>query len=230
MTFSIDKYHFNSELILEDLPAEEYRLLRENMKRVDVKKGKVLFRQGTFSKGFYLLKKGKVKIYQTNRNGKASIAYIFRKGELFGYRPLLCDEPHPASGAALEDCSILFMSKKHFLNALDRAPVFLRKLLVNLSHEFSVLISQVSVFSQQHVRQRVALVLRILNEKYKKEEKEFPAVINLSRDDIAGYAGTSVETLVRMLREFKDEKIIRTEGRKIIILKPKELEKIAEQY
>jgi CRP-like cAMP-binding protein len=230
MAFSIQKYHFNSELILEDLPGDESGFLEANMKRLEIKKGKTLFREGTFSKGLYLLRKGKIKLVQSNHRGKSSIAYIFRKGELLGYRPLLCDEPHPTSGVALEDCVILFISKKHFLQALDRSPVFMRKLLVNLGHEFSVLINQVAVFSQQPVRQRVALTLRILNEKYKKDEKEFPATINLSRDDIAGYAGTSIETLVRMLRQFKDEKILRTEGRKIIVLKPKELEKIAEQY
>jgi CRP-like cAMP-binding protein len=230
MSFSIHKYHFNSELILEDLPADEAAFLKENMQRLDIKKGKILFREGTFSKGLYLLRKGKVKLFQTNHSGKASIAYIFKKGELFGYRPLLCDEPHPTSGATLEDCTIYFITKKHFLQALDRSPALSRKLLVNLSHEFSVLINQVAVFAQQPVRQRVALALRILNEKYRREEKEFPVTVNLSRDDIANYAGTSVETLVRMLRQFKDEKIIRTEGRRIIILKPKELEKIAEQY
>jgi CRP-like cAMP-binding protein len=230
MAFSIHKYHFNSELILEDLPENESSFLEENMKRLEIKKGKVIFREGTFSKGLYLLRKGKVKLVQSNHSDRSSIAYIFRKGELFGYRPLLCDEPHPTSGVTLEDCVILFISKKHFLQALDNSPVFMRKLLVNLSHEFSVLIHQVAVFSQQPVRQRVALTLRILNEKYRKEEKEFPVTINLSRDDIAGYAGTSIETLVRMLRQFKDEKILRTEGRRIIILKPKELEKIAEQY
>jgi CRP-like cAMP-binding protein len=230
MAFSIDKYHFKSELIIENLPAEESRLLKENMKRMEVKKGRVLFREGTLSKGFYILRKGKVKIYQTNKSGKESIVYIFRKGEIFGYRPLLGDEPHPTSGAALEDCSITFINKKYFMQALDRSPVLTRKLLVNLSHEFSVLINQVTLFAQQHVRERTALVLRILNEKYKKEEKEFPVTINLSRDDIANYVGTSIEPLVRTLRLFKDEKIIRTEGRKIIVLKPKELEKIAEFY
>ncbi|HET6990826.1 MAG TPA: Crp/Fnr family transcriptional regulator [Bacteroidia bacterium] len=230
MAFSIDKYHFKSEFIIEDLPAEEARLLKENMKRLEIKKGKVFFREGTFSKGVYILRKGKVKIFQTNKWGKESIAYIFRKGEIFGYRPLLCDEPHPTSGAALEDCSISFISKKNFLQMLERSPVFSRRLLVNLSHEFSVLINQISVFAQQPVRERVALALRILNEKYKKDGKDFPVTINLSRNDIANYAGTSIETLVRVLRHFKDDKIIRTEGRKIIILKPKELEKIAEFY
>ncbi|HTL82754.1 MAG TPA: Crp/Fnr family transcriptional regulator [Bacteroidia bacterium] len=231
MAFSIDKYHFNSESIIENLPDAELRLLKGAMKEIEAKKNKILFREGTFPKGVYILKKGKVKIYKTNKEGKQAVIYIFRKGEIFGYRPLLCNEAHPASGAALEDCRISFIDKKNFSLLLDQCPVLVRKLLVNLSHEFSVLVNQVMIFSQQPVRERVALTLRILNEKFRGDSKIiFPVTVNLSREDIAHYAGTSVETLVRVLRQFKDDEIIRTQGRKIIILKPKALEKIAEFY
>jgi len=48
-------------------------------------------------------------------------------------------------------------------------------------------------------------------------------VISINRDDFAGFVGTAKETLVRMLRNFKDEKIITTKGTKIIILRPRQL-------
>jgi len=81
------------------------------------------------------------------------------------------------------------------------------------------------------VRERLALVLLILNDKYKRKGKEhWPAAINLSRENVANYASTTIETLARMLRYLKDEKIIKTEGRKIIIIRQKELEKIVEFY
>jgi CRP-like cAMP-binding protein len=231
MNFSIDKYHFKTEAIIEGLPDEELKFLKNNMVRMEVKKGNVLFSEGAFSKGIYILRKGKIKIYQTNKEGKESIVYIFKNGEILGYRPLLCDAPHPTSGAALEDCVITFIARKKFFEALDHSPILARRLLVNLSHEFSVLVNKISVFAQQPAKERVALALRILNEKYKNEGKEnSPVVINLSRDDIASYAGTTIETLVRMLRHLKDENIIKTKGRQIMILKPTELEKISEFY
>ncbi|HSH66528.1 MAG TPA: Crp/Fnr family transcriptional regulator, partial [Bacteroidia bacterium] len=187
-------------------------------------------REGSYSKGAYILRKGKVKIYQTNRDGKAQIAYIYRKGEIMGYRPLLCGEAHPVSAAALEDCVISFIPKRFFIHALDESPVLSKRLLTHLSHEFTVWINKVSLFAQQPVRERVALSLLIMNEKYKPDKTGQPATINLSREDIANYVGTSIETLVRILRHFKDEKIIITRGRKITVLKPKELEKIADFY
>ncbi len=231
MTFKLEKYHFKTDSILEGLPAKEFRLLKQDMQRLEIKKNKIIYREGSFSKGAYILRKGKVKIYQTNKDGKEQIAYIYRKGEIMGYRPLICDELHPVSAAALEDCVLSFIPKKFFLHALDESPALARRLLNNLSHEFTVWINKLTLFAQQPVKERVALSLLIINEKYKKEIKSTqPVVINLSRDDLANYVGTTTETLVRILRHLKDEQIITASGRKIIILKPKELEKIADFY
>ncbi len=230
MAFKIEKYHFRTDSILEGLPTKEFRLLKY-MQRLEIKKDKVIYKEGTFSKGTYILRKGKIKIFQTNKEGKEQIAYIYRKGEIMGYRPLLCGDVHPVSAAALEDCVLSFIPKKFFLHALDESPVLARRLLDNLSHEFIVWINKLTLFAQQPVKERVALSLLIIGEKYKKEENSNElVVINLSRDNIANYVGTSTETLVRILRYLKDEKIISTSGRKITILKPKELEKIADFY
>lgn len=231
MAFQIEKYHFKTDSILVGLPSKEFRLLKQEMQRIELKKGKIIYSEGSYSKGAYILRKGKVKIYQTNKEGKEQIAYIYRKGEIMGYRPLICNEPHPVSAAALEDCVISYIPQKYFMNALNESPVLARRLLTNLTHEFSVWVNKLTLFAQQPVRERVALSLLIINEKYKNERKQKAApVINLSREDIANYVGTTIETLVRILRSFKDEKIIETSGRKITLLKPKELEKIADFY
>jgi CRP/FNR family transcriptional regulator len=62
------------------------------------------------------------------------------------------------------------------------------------------------------VRQRLAFVLILLMDVYKEEP------INLSREDLANFVGTATETLIRLLKDFKEEGIISTETRKITIL------------
>ena len=230
MTFKMEKYHFRTESILVGLPTKEFRLLKQEMQRLEVKKGKIIYKEGNYSKGIYILRKGKVKIYQTNKEGKEQIVYIYKKGEVMGYRPLICEEPHPVSAAALEDCVISFIPRTYFLKALNESNVLARRLLTNLSHEFSVWVNKLTLFAQQPVRERVAFSLLIINEKYRNKGKEKSPVINLSREDLANYVGTTIETLVRVLRNFKDEKIIKSSGRRITLLKPKELEKIADFY
>jgi CRP-like cAMP-binding protein len=231
MTFHIDKFHFKVDSLLDGLPPKELDMLKPHLVRKEEKKGKVIFRAGTTSKGLYILKKGKVKIYQINKDGKEQIVHIYRKGEMMGYRPLLCNEPHPVHAMALEDVVITFIPASVLLESLNMAPTISRRLLVNLSHEFNVWVNKISFFSQQPIREKVALSLLILNETYKSTTKpRLHTIIDLSREDLANYVGTTVETLVRMLRFFKDKKIIHAQGRKITVLKTKELENIASFY
>lgn len=232
MALSIEKYHFKTISFLEELPREDFRALKNSMLRKEIKKGKILFRERTYPGGVYILRKGKVKIYQTSREGRQQIVYIYRKGEIMGYRPIICNETHPVSAAALENCVVSFIPRKNFLEVLRSSLDLSNRLLVNLTHEFAVWTNKISVFARCPVRERLALSLLILNEKYSREGHEhLPSVINLSREDLANYVGTAKETLVRMMHDFKQRKIIKTEGRKkIMILDAKELEKIAELY
>ncbi len=232
MGIIIEKYHFKTGSLLEGLPTKDFRALKSKMERRELKKGKTLYREGTYPGGVYILRKGKIKIYQTNKEGNEQIVYIYRKGEIIGYRPIISGEAHPVSAAALENCVLSFIPRNKFLEVLSNSLELSNRLLVNLAHEFTVWTYTLSGLGLYPVRERVALSLLILNEKYKRNENQkTPTIIDLSRDDLAKYVGTAKETLVRMLQDFKQRKIIKAEGRKkIIILNVKELKKITNLY
>jgi CRP-like cAMP-binding protein len=68
----------------------------------------------------------------------------------------------------------------------------------------------------------------ILREKHKNLNDENGLIeINISRDDIASMAGTTRENVVRLLRDFKDELLIETKGRKIWIIDIKKLASVS---
>jgi len=220
MEFNIEKYHLKSSSLFDFLTPSEAQLVRDKMIRREYEKGVYLFRENSYSKGVYLVRKGKVKIFQTNSEGKQSIVYIYKKGDYFGYRPLLAEEPHPVSAVAMDNLVIAFIPRDLFSNLLSKSSHLARKLLGVLSKEFSVWINKMTIFSQYAVKERVALSLLILNKIYQRSDENIKAVsISINRDDFAGFVGTAKETLVRMLRTFKDEEIIVTKGTKIKILK-----------
>jgi CRP-like cAMP-binding protein len=228
MTLQIDKYHFINSGAFENIPLKDRQKLLQPAVRFRAKKGKVIYREGTFPKGIYILRRGKVKIYQTNRDAREQIVYIYTKGEFFGFRPLICDEAHPVSAAALEDCSYDFIPANHFLKCMKSSFDLMNSLLVSLSHEFTVWVNNITVFAQHPVRARVALGLLVLQEKYKSKGKS--GEVNLSRTDLASYLGTVKETLVRVLQEFKKKNLVETQGSKIRILNYEELKEIANLY
>lgn len=226
MSFEIDKYHLKSTTFFDSLNSTEAALIKSRMQRKELSKGEVLFREGSTSRGVYLLRKGKIKIFQTNYEGKETIVYIYKKGDYFGYRPLLAEEPHPVTAVAMDAVTVSFIPRDLFLQALNRSPALARNLLTTLSKEFSVWINKMTLFAQYGVKERVALALLILNQVYRTNEEQKQAVILINRDDFAAYVGTAKETLVRMLRTFKDQKIIATKGTKIIIQRPKALSEL----
>jgi CRP-like cAMP-binding protein len=222
--FPIDKWDFNSQSILDKLPAEEFERLLQNAVEKTYVKGEMIFREGAYAGGIFYIKEGKVKKYKVDNFGKEQIIYVANPGELIGYHAILAAEPYPDSAAVLEAGIITFIPKEDFLEVLDQSLVLSKRLLKTLSHEFAVLTNSISVFTQRPVRERLAITLLILREKYKVTNAPNSRVeINVSRDDIANMAGATRENVVRLLREFKDEKLIETKGRKIWILDIKRL-------
>ncbi len=226
-----NKYQLGSDFLFEGLSEDEGVLLNSSMITHDYKKGQVIFRAGMTPNGIFLLHSGKVKKYTIGNDGKQHIFYICNSGEALGYHSLLSEEPYPDYAETLEDSSLSFISKDVFLTLLDQSKQLSQKLLKCLSHEFTVFIHSTTVFAQKTVRERLALALLMLKEKYtNKDSHEKPVEIAILREDLANIVGTAIETLVRLLRDFKDEQIIETKGRTIRILHPAKLVRIANLY
>lgn len=216
--FPIDKWNFRSESVLADLPQEVYELLMAHREERKYKKNEILFREGAFPSGIFYIVNGKVKKYKADKDGREQIVYLAHSGQLLGYHAVLSEERYPDTAATIEDSTIAFISKEDFLRALDQSPLLTTRLLTALSHEFAVLVNNLTMFAQKTVRERLALQLIIVREKFRIQgEEEMPVVIDLSREDLANLVGTARENVIRVLKEFKKEGLLETRGRKIII-------------
>lgn len=216
--FPIERWDFKSESILTDLPAEELAMLTSHKMEQSFKKGEIIFREGAFPAGIFYIMNGKVKKYKTDKEGREQIIYVANTGELIGYHAILSQDRYPDSAAALEDSVISFIPREDFLRTLQQSSVLTNRLLKTLSHEFTVLVNSLTIFAQRSVRERLALQLIVLREKYKVDfQQGMPVEINMSRDDLANLVGTARENVVRILTELKAEGIIESKGRKIIV-------------
>jgi len=227
--FPIDKWDFKTRSILQGLPADDMALLTVNKTQQWYAKGDIVFREGSLPSGIFFILEGKVKKYKLDRNGKEHIIYVADTGELIGYHALLAEGRYPDSAAILEKSKIAFIPKEDFLQALQQSEILSRRLLKALSHEFGVLANSISLFAEKTVRERLALQLIVLREKYKVNFKPgLPVEINMNREDLASLTGTVKENVVRVLSEFKEKGILSTKGRKIIIHDVKQLINIAD--
>lgn len=216
--FPIDKWDFKTESILTALPEEDLKMLMLNQQEQLYKKGETIFREGGWPAGIFYILRGKIKKFKIDEDKREQIIYVANKGELIGYHAILAEGRYPDSAAALEQTAVAFIPKKDFVLTLQQSAILSQRLLKTLAHEFAVLSNSLSLFSQKTVRERLALQLIVIREKYKESFQPGMLVeINLSRDDLAGIVGTARENVVRILSEFKQEGIVETKGRKIIV-------------
>ncbi len=222
--FPIDRWNFTTQSILNVLSEQDYSDLVANQSDQKYLKGDVIFREGSVPAGIFLIRSGKVKKYKVDSLAKEQIIYVANQEELIGYHAVLSGERYPDSAAAIEDCLISFIPKEDFISVLHRSPAFTQRLLKALSHEFTVLTNSISVIAQRSAPERLAIALIVLREKYKEEgSAEREIVLNISRTDLANMVGIAQENVIRLLKEFKEEGIVETDGRKILIKDVKRL-------
>lgn len=185
------------------------------------KKNQSLFVEGSYPRGVFCVNHGKVKIYALGDEGKEQIVHIAKEGEVVGFRAMLSGEPYKLSATVLEDANVCFIAKDDFLNMLDTNAGLRNGLIKELSKELGERAIFITNLAQKSVRERLAYSLLILQDVYGEDP------INLTREDLANFVGTATETLIRLLKDFKDEGLIDTQVRKIVIANKDELLAIA---
>lgn len=218
--FPFKRFSFFNEKIFDSFSEKEIKIIEQNSIRINLKKGQVLFHENTIPTGIHLIKSGKVKMYITNiMNNKEHIFLLSKENEILGYTDLLSKENYSYSTACLVDSEFYLIPKKIICKLIKETPKVLSTLIKCLCHQYGVFIVKSQLLAQYSVRERVAISLLKLDAFYKQERG-----ILISRKDHSNLIGTSVESLVRVLHDFKKEEIILiSEGHKIEVLNTKKL-------
>lgn len=176
------------------------------------KKNQAVFLEGSYPRGVYCVNQGKVKIYTMGDEGKEQIIHIAKEGEVIGFRAMFSGDPYKVSASTLEDANICFVGKDDFLSMIDTNTSLRNMIMKELSKELGDRAQFITNLAQKSVRERLAFALLILKNVYGNEP------INLSREDMANFVGTATETLIRLLKDFKEEGLIEVQTRKLTIL------------
>jgi CRP-like cAMP-binding protein len=107
-------------------------------------------------------------------------------------------------------------------------PEFTRSLILSLSKLLEEAEMRMVSLAYKPVRERLAETLLFLfTSFYPATDKFHKEYLNLTRMDLANIIGTAGETVIRLLSEFKEEKLISIKGRKIFLLDPERLKILA---
>lgn len=187
-------------------------------------KKQLIYTEGKRPKYLFYVKRGKIKTYRQNEDGKEYITHLFSEGDFMGYVTLLEDKNYDDNAEVLEEAEIIMIPKEDFLNAvfndLRVATKFIRLISENVKGQEERLLG----LAYDSLRKRIAKALIDINSKFNKNSEIRP--LDISRDDIAQYVGTATESLIRTLSDFKSEQLIEIKEGKIRIVNPEKLSKL----
>lgn len=209
--------------------SAELSSLTDNKSTNTYKKGQVLFFEGNKPLGLFCINQGMLKIYKTGSDGKEQILRFAQAGDFAGYHSVIAGENYHATAEALEDTTACFIPKEVFLDMLDHNPALTKVLMRSLASELGNATERLTNMAQKTVRERVAETLLLMYDAVRRPAgiAEDQIAVKLPREDIANVAGTSTETAIRFLSEFKDEGMIDLQGKQIFIRNRKALMRTA---
>ncbi len=194
----------------------------------DYKKGQTLFVQGNPSFGIYCIKSGKVKISKICNDGKEIIIRISGPGDVIGHQNLHEEDHYTTTSTVMEDSKICFMDKKQLQNLITQEPQIALNIIRRLSDDVKLFENTNAAISHKNVRERLAELLLNFKKSYGVFEKgQYKLDIKLTREEMASMIGTANETIIRFISEFKDEGILKQEGKTIFITDVEKLEQTA---
>lgn len=180
------------------------------------KKKEFIYHEGAYPKGIYFINKGKVKAYLSNDDGKELITGLYNEGDFFGYLSLLEETKYVDTAMAMEDTEVCMIPRDEFFGLIYSSPEVSKKFIKMLSNELIAKEDQLIKLAYNSVRKRVSEALVQLYNKYA-EDKTDKFSMKISRDDLSNMVGTSTETVIRTLSDFKEEGLVEIKGGTITI-------------
>lgn len=207
------------QLISDSAGESELKKLTENREIRHFKKKTEVYREGDFPLYLYYVTKGKVKAFKTNDDGKELIVNLYHEGDFVGYVDLIQDSNFTETVETIEDAEVCLIPKKDFNTLLHQNPQVAQKFIQLLSKNIKENESNLLKLAYNSVRKRVSEALL-------RFAQDNQAPMKISREDLASIAGTSLETAIRTLSDFKDEKLIDIESGKISIVNIDKLKRL----
>lgn len=209
---------FYTEILNEDALEQ----LTKTEQLSDFKKKQRVYAEGSYPHCLYYLVSGKVRTYKSNENGKELTINLYKAGDFFGYNALIENTAYKESAETLEKCEISIVSREDFSILIHNNRNVARKFIKLLAQNITEKENQLINLAYNSLRKRVADAIITLYNKYKQNGRA-DFVIYLSREDLARIAGTTTESLIRTLADFKNEKLIEAEVGYVKVLNEEKL-------
>jgi CRP/FNR family transcriptional regulator len=190
-------------------------------------RGAKLFTEGDQARSVFVICEGQVKISATSREGKTMILKIAGPGDVMGLSAVLANVSHEVTAEAIEPCQVKTIRKQEFVDFLGRHGIASMHAAQSLSGEYLTVFHDAKRLALSgSAAGRLARLLLDWGSAAAPGKPETRFTMALTHEEIANMAGTSRETVTRLLNQFRRDQLIAIKGASMTIVKPDALERM----
>ncbi len=215
----MDLLDLKSIPLFSELREDDLREIDKISVRQVYKKDNMVLIEEEVGSTMFIILNGRVKISRISDEGREVILSILVDGDFFGEMSILDGQTRSANAVTLEDTEMLIIRRENFLRMLYDYPQISINLLKELAHRLRRSDSQIKSLSLQNALGRVAsTLLRIADDSgiIKQGIVEIPHLP--PQQDLANMAGTSRETISRVIKSLGQLGYVKKQGSKLLIL------------
>lgn len=186
---------------------------------MDFPKGATIFSEGDQVQGIYQIYSGKIKVVTSINGENERIVRLARAEQMLGHRGLGGNMKYPVTAIALEDCQVTLIPIDIFYKAVKANPELAFQMMLFFANEFKSSEKRMKMLASMSAKEKVAVSILTIVDAFGFDTKDTTLLdYTPSRKDIAGIAGTTYETVIRVLGNLEKSKIIALEGKTIRVL------------
>ena len=180
---------------------------------ISCKKDQTFILEGAPVHGLFFIYKGRAKVAKTGINGREQIVRFVGDGEIMGHRGFGSGHFYQVNAVALENTTLCNFNNDILHEMLMKIPEMTYSFMQFYADELNRSETKVKKFAQMTVREKVIDAILYINRKF--GLKNGFLTLPLSRKEIADFAGTTDEQVIRIISALKKEGLLKTQGRKI---------------
>ena len=214
--------------IFGDLNDAQLQHIEKFIRERSFPKRHIIYCEGEPVESIYLIKRGTIKLYKTQPDGRIQILRIDGTGCILGFDSLF-RRSYLTTAETIVASVLCQIRTADFRALLDHEPDINHRLLKSASQELARNENLLFTIGTGTARERLAYFLHTLY-RSQCDCQQNPRKINLliSRQEISEHLGIKPETVIRNLGRLKGEGIIEVRGKEIIIRNPELLQKTVE--
>ncbi len=216
---------FQEAISFEALTEDEKELLEKSSVTVDYKKGETICKQGSFASQVIYVEEGLVKVYLEGKP-KNLILTITPADHFVGLQAIFeGNNTFVYSVSTYVDSRIKLIDIQVFKQLIRQNPSFSSKIINILNENSAQNYGRFFCLTRKQLHGRLADILICLSERiFRSDAFELP----LSRNDLGDLTGMSTESVIRIMKEFKDDELIKVVCKTIEIVDKERMKKISE--